>query len=137
MLLLCPLSLASFSCARAQRSFSHDHGTETVQITIEAAQHSACAIICCCPGAGSNKWGGVLQYLDAVELHPSDVMAIGDGSNDLAMLASAGTSVAMGNAMPGVQAVADYITSDNDHNGVALALEVLVLSGYGSGKQRR
>jgi hypothetical protein len=54
------------------------------------------------------------------------VVAIGDGRNDLGMLAFAGVAVAPANAHPEVLAAADLITSSNDEEGVAQALAQLV-----------
>ena len=53
----------------------------------------------------------------------NDVIAIGDGLNDISLLETAGLAVAMGNAFPEVKKVADYITLDVEHSGVAAALE--------------
>ena len=58
------------------------------------------------------KWG----------ITPQEMMAIGDGENDLDMLAFAGIGVAMANAPAVVRAAADHITSANTADGVALAL---------------
>ena len=49
-------------------------------------------------------------------------MAIGDANNDLEMLSFAGVSVAMGNGLPQVKAIADFITSDIDEDGWAKAM---------------
>jgi Cof subfamily protein (haloacid dehalogenase superfamily) len=57
---------------------------------------------------------------------PEGVAAIGDGRNDLGMLAFSGVSVAPANAHPEVLAAADLITSSNDEDGVARALAKLV-----------
>jgi len=56
------------------------------------------------------------------------VMAIGDGPNDLPILSAVGLGVAMGNASDEVKAAAGYVTSDVDHNGVAEAIHRFVLS---------
>ena len=56
-----------------------------------------------------------------------EVIAIGDGLNDISMLEVAGTAVAMGNAFPEVKAVVDHITLDVDESGVAAAVEKFVL----------
>lgn len=53
----------------------------------------------------------------------SETMAAGDSLNDLDMLEAAGFSVAMGNAEECVKQCADYITSDNDCDGLAKAIE--------------
>jgi len=57
---------------------------------------------------------------------PDQVVAIGDGGNDLGMLAFAGVSVAPANAHPEVLAAADLITASNDEDGVAQALARLL-----------
>lgn len=57
----------------------------------------------------------------------SEVIAIGDGVNDLPLLSTAGLAVAMGNAPAEVKAVADYITLDVDHSGVAAAIRKFLL----------
>jgi 5-amino-6-(5-phospho-D-ribitylamino)uracil phosphatase len=55
-----------------------------------------------------------------------EVIAIGDGSNDVSLLSVAGMAVAMGNAIDEVKAIADYVTLDAEQNGVARAIEELV-----------
>ncbi|WP_179394088.1 HAD family hydrolase [Lacticaseibacillus absianus] len=50
-------------------------------------------------------------------------IVFGDGMNDLGMLQAAGISVAMGNAMPAVKAVARYETASNKEDGLAQFLE--------------
>jgi len=52
-----------------------------------------------------------------------EVIAIGDGLNDITLLEVAGTAVAMGNAFPEVKKVADYITLDVKDSGVAAAIK--------------
>lgn len=52
-----------------------------------------------------------------------EIIAIGDGLNDISLLKTAGLAVAMGNAFPEVKEVADYITLDVDHSGVAAAIK--------------
>jgi hydroxymethylpyrimidine pyrophosphatase-like HAD family hydrolase len=62
-----------------------------------------------------------------LDLPMGRVLAIGDSYNDLALLQAAGLGVAMANAPPEVQAVADAVTLDNDHDGVAAAIYRYVL----------
>lgn len=47
----------------------------------------------------------------------------GDSGNDLGMLAAVETAVAMGNAMPEIKAVADYVTDDVAHDGTVTAMQ--------------
>ena len=71
--------------------------------------------------------GGALRRLCATwGIAPGDVVAIGDGRNDLGMLAFAGVAVAPANAHPEVLAAADLVTSSNDEDGVAQVLAQLV-----------
>ena len=52
----------------------------------------------------------------------------GDGLNDCSMIAYAGVGVAMQNAEQPVKDTADYITTaDNNHDGVAEAVEKFIL----------
>jgi hypothetical protein len=57
----------------------------------------------------------------------AEIMAIGDGANDVSILSSVGLGVAMGNAPDEVKAVADYVTLDVDHSGVAEAIKRFLL----------
>ena len=57
----------------------------------------------------------------------AEVMAIGDGINDIPLLSLAGLAVVMGNASDEVKAVADYVTLDVDHSGVAAAINKFLL----------
>lgn len=72
--------------------------------------------------------GPSLQKLaDHLGIDRANVMAIGDQENDLTMLQYAGTSVAMGNAIDAVKAVARFETATNSEDGVAQAIERFVL----------
>jgi hypothetical protein len=51
-----------------------------------------------------------------------EAIAAGDGTNDVSLLSSVGLAIAMGNALDEVKAVADHITLDVDHSGLAAAL---------------
>lgn len=55
-------------------------------------------------------------------------MAIGDNYNDLHMLEFEGLSVAVGNSIDEVKAIADYITLTNNDDGVAKAIEKFILN---------
>lgn len=49
----------------------------------------------------------------------TQIIAFGDDVNDIDMIKIVGTGIAMGNAVPGLKKVADYITETNDNNGIA------------------
>lgn len=74
---------------------------------------------------GIDKAQSLLRLLSSLNLTPNDMIAFGDGYNDLSMLHLAGMGVAMANAAPEVRAEADYVTLSNEEDGVAAALEKL------------
>lgn len=74
-----------------------------------------------------NKGQGVKMLAEKLGLAREEVMAIGDQENDLAMIEYAGTGVAMGNAIDSVKKIAQFITKTNMEDGVAHAIEELVL----------
>lgn len=57
-----------------------------------------------------------------------ELMACGDGLNDIPMLQYAGLSAAMGNASEKVKEQADYVVSTNEDDGVAEAIEKYILN---------
>ncbi len=72
--------------------------------------------------------GNALRVMAAgLGIAPEEVVAIGDNHNDIGMLLFAGLGIAMGNAHDEVKAAADYITLSNADEGVATAIEKLVL----------
>jgi Cof subfamily protein (haloacid dehalogenase superfamily) len=77
-------------------------------------------------GVGVDKGSALEFIIGELGISPSEVMAIGDSSNDIAMLKFAGIGVAMGNAVHEVRAAADTITLDNDEDGVAFVIRSLL-----------
>lgn len=72
--------------------------------------------------------GKTLEHLCALmNISMANTMAIGDNENDLTMIEAAGLGVAMGNGAKLVLERADYITSDNQQDGVAKAIEKFIL----------
>lgn len=72
--------------------------------------------------------GDALRYLaDKFGYDMSEVIAIGDGSNDREMLEAAGLGVAMGNAAPALKAIANYVTLSNNEDGVKHVVDKFVL----------
>jgi hydroxymethylpyrimidine pyrophosphatase-like HAD family hydrolase len=72
---------------------------------------------------GVSKASGLATVCEKLGLSRADVMAVGDGHNDMEMLAWAGHSVAMGQAPWDVQDVADEVTDSVDRDGVAHLLD--------------
>lgn len=71
---------------------------------------------------GVSKAHGLAKVADLLGVSHEDVLAIGDGNNDVEMLSWAGRGVAMGNAPADVQDSADDVTETIDEDGVALEL---------------
>lgn len=76
---------------------------------------------------GSGKAAGISRMLEHFGLVPEEIIAFGDGQNDMDMLALAGTSVAMGNAVDELKENADYTAKSIDQDGVEKMLEELQL----------
>lgn len=77
---------------------------------------------------GASKGKGVKLLLDDLGVHPDDVMAIGDGENDIEMLELVGWGVAMANGAARTLAIADAQVASNDEDGVVEALERFILT---------
>lgn len=75
----------------------------------------------------AHKGGALRQLADYLALSMENVMAIGDGSNDLTMLSVAGLPVAMENGIDEAKKLAKYITASCDDNGVAKAIQKFCL----------
>lgn len=71
---------------------------------------------------GVSKASGLQHVVDALGLSAADVLAIGDGRNDVEMLQWAGRGVAMGQAVEAVRAAADDVTETVYDDGVAVEL---------------
>ena len=73
---------------------------------------------------GIDKGVGVARALEYLGREGNArTFGFGDSGNDLGMLAAVETAVAMGNAMPEVKAVADYVTDDVAHDGTVTAMQ--------------
>lgn len=72
--------------------------------------------------AGVSKSIGIDKVLAYEGLSLEDAMAFGDGGNDLSMIQHVPYGVAMGNACDELKAIANYVTDDVDHDGIAKAL---------------
>jgi Cof subfamily protein (haloacid dehalogenase superfamily) len=72
--------------------------------------------------AGVSKAEGLDKICFRLGVGVDDVLAVGDGHNDMEMLAWAGRGVAMGNAPDDVKAVADEVGPHVDDDGAAVVL---------------
>ena len=73
----------------------------------------------------ANTLGALLSHLNITR---EEVIAIGDGVCDVNMLQIAGLGVAMGHSQDSVKVCADYVTASNEEDGVAQAVEKMILA---------
>lgn len=71
----------------------------------------------------SGKIIGIQKMLERFDLSRDEILAIGDGENDMDMIQYAGFSAAMGNAGAELRRAADYVTSSVDEDGILRAME--------------
>lgn len=68
------------------------------------------------------------QLIQQLGIPREEVIACGDGHNDLDMIRFAGLGVAMANAVEPLREIADYITYSNDEDGIAHVVETFMLN---------
>lgn len=76
--------------------------------------------------AGANKGKGVGKMLEYLGVDPKNVLALGDGENDMEMLELVECGVAMENGKPGLKKIAQAVALTNDEEGVAEVLDILI-----------
>ena len=76
----------------------------------------------------ANKGEVVLSLSRILNIPAAQIATLGDMPNDVLMFKKSGVSIAMGNASPEVQASATYVTSSNEEEGFASAIEKFVLN---------
>lgn len=84
------------------------------------------------PKEGS-KFEGIKAACEHLGITTDEVIAFGDGPNDIEMLSNVGLGVAMGNAIDEVKACSDYVTKSVDDEGITYAvrdLDLLMMSKY-------
>ncbi len=76
----------------------------------------------------ASKQHGVLEVARILNISTDEIIGVGDGYNDFPLLMACGLKVAMGNAVPELKAIADFIAPTVDEDGVATVLEKFVLA---------
>lgn len=75
----------------------------------------------------ANKGHVVTVLSEALSVPTAEIATIGDMPNDVLMFRKSGLSIAMGNSSPEVQSQAQFVTTSNEEEGFANAMEVFVL----------
>ncbi|MBR6571248.1 MAG: HAD family phosphatase [Clostridia bacterium] len=77
--------------------------------------------------AGCTKGAAIADFCRQLNIPMERSAGFGDANNDIDMLRTVGCAVAMGNALPSVKELADYVTAPNTEDGVAQFIEKYVL----------
>ena len=77
---------------------------------------------------GIDKAQSLERLLEILGLKREEMIACGDGYNDLSMIQFAGLGVAMENGVLPVRQAADFVTRSNNDDGVAYVVEKFMLS---------
>lgn len=75
----------------------------------------------------ANKGDGITRLAEALSVPLAQTIVLGDQANDIAMFERAGRAIAMGNATDEVKGHAADVTLGNDADGVAHAIDTLIL----------
>ncbi len=75
---------------------------------------------------GIDKAASLDKLVKMLNINIEDVIACGDGFNDISMIKYAGVGVAMANAQDPVKDVADYVTLSNDEDGLVQVINKFI-----------
>lgn len=104
--------------------FAKAHIQEHTKLTVSSSDPGLLDIV----PEGVDKGSGLALLAEHFDLKPEEVMVFGDFDNDLSMFQWAGFPIAMNNAVDELKSHAIYITESNENDGVAQALELLILN---------
>ena len=76
--------------------------------------------------ANATKGTALSAVADHLSISKEETACIGDGENDIPLFQAAGLRFAMGNAVPELKAMADYVVSPNNQDGAAEAVRFLL-----------
>ena len=79
---------------------------------------------------GIDKARSLAVLLEKLGMGREEMVAVGDGFNDLSMIQFAGLGVAMANAQEVVKQHADFITLSNEEDGVAAVVDRFFLDSF-------
>jgi HAD superfamily hydrolase (TIGR01484 family) len=77
--------------------------------------------------ADATKQYGILEVAKLLKVQTHEIIGVGDSYNDFPLLMACGLKIAMGNAVPELKAIADYIAPTVDEDGVADVIEKFIL----------
>lgn len=75
----------------------------------------------------ATKQHGIQKVAEILRIKTHDIIGVGDGYNDFPLLMACGLKIAMGNAVPELKEIADYIAPSVEEDGVADIIEKFIL----------
>lgn len=76
----------------------------------------------------ATKLHGIIEIKKLLHVKKDEIIGVGDSYNDFPLLMACGLKIAMGNAVPELKAIADFIAPSVDEDGVATIIEKFILS---------
>ena len=76
----------------------------------------------------ATKQHGILEVAELLKIKTHEIIGVGDGYNDFPLLMACGLKIAMGNAVPELKAIADFIAPPVEEDGVATVIEKFILN---------
>jgi len=76
----------------------------------------------------SSKLHGIVDVAKLLGIQTHEMIGVGDGYNDFPLLLACGLKIAMGNAVPELKAIADFIAPSVEEDGVATVIEKFILN---------
>lgn len=78
--------------------------------------------------SNASKMHGILEVARILKIRTHEIIGVGDGYNDFPLLMACGLKIAMGNAVPELKAIADFIAPSVEEDGVATIIEKFILN---------
>lgn len=78
--------------------------------------------------ADASKLHGIVEVMRHLNIKTEEIIGVGDSYNDYPLLMACGLKIAMGNAVPELKAIADFIAPSVEEDGVATVIEKFILS---------
>ncbi len=75
----------------------------------------------------ASKLHGIAEVVKRMGIAPHEIIGVGDGYNDFPLLMACGLKIAMGNAVPELKAIADFVVPSVEEDGVAVVIEKFIL----------
>ena len=75
----------------------------------------------------ATKLHGIVEVAKLLHIKTHEMIGVGDGYNDFPLLMACGLKIAMGNAVPELKAIADFVAPSVEEDGVATVIEKFIL----------